>query len=218
MRVLGLFSTLALAAVVSCAPLTSPEASQIEARTLPTGCTPLPVIIGSVSGQVTPYINELKSLPASACTVANIRPIVEDIKGCLNSAIGQVKNLNGLDASAVLSTDNGVMSIPDLCKLITTLYSLIFGCLSAVLGIAASGDYNGVLSLFAEIGSLCGTLLQLCCGVVGGLAVVIYPMLSGVLSVAGKLGITNSFSFLGSLTGVVGSVTGNLGAGIGLSY
>ncbi|THV01228.1 hypothetical protein K435DRAFT_776075 [Dendrothele bispora CBS 962.96] len=72
----------------------------------------------------------LRSLPTSTisnlsllnkCTVAIIEPIIIEIKGILEIAIQDVEALVGSVLDVVLYTVSGVLSLLDLCKLISAL-------------------------------------------------------------------------------------------------
>ncbi|THV01985.1 hypothetical protein K435DRAFT_775859, partial [Dendrothele bispora CBS 962.96] len=169
MRSFGIFATLALAVVSYAAPLSpvveTPSLSAVSAKTpsvethdvalhtrCDSGCKSLPDIITEITVEITPLIDELKGLPAADCTVEKITPIVAEIKEILSDAIVEVKALVGLSLSVVLSTANGVIGLLDLCNLIATLYTLIFGCFGVVLKIVASVEFDGVCGLFAEVG------------------------------------------------------------------
>ncbi|KAK7440040.1 hypothetical protein VKT23_017291 [Stygiomarasmius scandens] len=213
MRSFGIFATLALAAVSYAAPF-SPAAKvpslalvsaevpavntgdvSIHAR-CDTGCKSLPDIITGVTVEITPLIDELKSLSAVDCTIEKITPIVDEMKVILSGAIVDVKALVGVSLSVVLTTANGVLSLIDLCNLIATLYTLIFGAFGIVLKLVATVEYNGVCGIFAEVGFLLATLLHLIISIVGGILFILQPLLTVCLSVIVQIGCSSAFGFI----------------------
>ncbi|THU83428.1 hypothetical protein K435DRAFT_862368 [Dendrothele bispora CBS 962.96] len=223
MRSFGIFATLALAVVSYAAPLAptadipssvstpevpsvpsvpSVEAPAVKApELLPRcGCTSLPDIIIGITTEITPLIDELKGLTADDCTVEKITPIVDSIKDIISGAILDVKALVGVSITEILTTANGVLSLLDVCKLISTLFGLIFGAFSVVLQIVGSVEYNGVCGLFAEVGVLLATLVQLIISVVGGLLVILRPLLTVYISIIIELGCSTAFKFIFGLS------------------
>ncbi|THV01987.1 hypothetical protein K435DRAFT_963369 [Dendrothele bispora CBS 962.96] len=214
MRSLGIFATLALAVVSYAAPrpLSSAvetqtpslltELSSVETRDVGLhardgcGCKSLPDIMEGITVELTSLVNELNVLTPANCTIENITLIVNDMKGIISGAIVDTKALIGLSLSEVLKTTNGVMSLLDLCHLIATLYVSIFSCFSVVLKIVVSVDYNGVCGLFAEVGVLLATLLQLIISISGSILIIIVPLLKVCLSVVVEIGCSSSFSYL----------------------
>ncbi|KAK7462996.1 hypothetical protein VKT23_007577 [Stygiomarasmius scandens] len=215
MRSFGIFATLALAVVSYAAPLApagvkvpsvqTPELpTSVEVPTVNAGdlvarcdtCKSLPDIITGITTDISPLIDQLKGLSAVDCTVEKITPIVDEIKVIVNGAIVDVKALVGVSIDVVLTTADGVLSLVNLCQLISTLFTLIFGCFGIVLKIVASVEYDGVCGLFAEVGVLLATLLQLIFGIVGGLLVIIRPLLTVCISVIIELGCSDAFKFV----------------------
>ncbi|KAK7468263.1 hypothetical protein VKT23_002773 [Stygiomarasmius scandens] len=206
---LSAFATLASIIVsVTAAPVPGPPSwangaastQQLSARTY--NCEHdhdnLPSLIGSLKADISPLVNQLQSLSPADCTLANISPIVVKMKDVLGHAIVKVRGFEGVDVSTILSTgsDGGVIGLVDLCTMISSLFSFIFGCFGIVMNVVVSGDVNAVVGLFAEVGSLCGIFLRLVCGVVGGLNGILIPMLGVVFNVAGRVGCSGAFSFL----------------------
>ncbi|KAK7462458.1 hypothetical protein VKT23_008057 [Stygiomarasmius scandens] len=194
MRFFSVFSTLALAVFAFATPLANPEPVpandvQVAARGGCSSCKSLPDIIVDVTVQITPHVNYLKSLPAKDCTVATIEPVVVEIKGILQGAISDVEALVG-------SALDLVLSLLDLCNLISTLYNLIFGCFSIVLKITVSAEYDGVCGLFAEVGDLLGTLLKLIIDLVGGILGILQGLLAALLPTIAVVGCKDSFYYL----------------------
>ncbi|KAF5336285.1 hypothetical protein D9758_014493 [Tetrapyrgos nigripes] len=170
-------------------------------------CRSLPDIINDAITQVSPLVAQLKSLTPTTCTVEKVTPIISKIKDVISSAITEVKTLISAkisDAEALASTTttgatasaNSVLSHIELCKLIATLYTLIFSSFTLVLNIVAKVEYNGICGLFAEVATLLATLLQLICSLVGGLTLILHGLLSVDLSVIIELNLTDAFSFI----------------------
>ncbi|KAK7441003.1 hypothetical protein VKT23_016784 [Stygiomarasmius scandens] len=213
MRSFGIFATLALAAVSYAAPfspaveapsvaLVSADVPAVNAGDVSiharcdSGCKSLPDIIIGITTEITPLVDELKGLSAVDCTVEKIAPIVDEMKVILSGATTEVKALVGVPLSVVLTTANGVLSLIDLCNLIATLYTLIFGCFGIVLKLVASVEYNGVCGIFADVGFLLATLLHLIISIVGGILFIIQPLLAVCLSVIVQIGCGSAFSFI----------------------
>ncbi|KAF5371791.1 hypothetical protein D9758_003522 [Tetrapyrgos nigripes] len=159
-------------------------------------CKTIPDIIFDLTIQITPLVNQLKVLKASECTVSNIKLITGEMKIIISNAIVEVKALADITVDAALSTTTGVLSLIDLCKIIATLYSLIFGCFGVVLNIVLSVEYYDVCGLFAEVAVLLASLLQLICGIVGGLTIILQPLLVVWVDIIVKLGCRSVFSFV----------------------
>jgi len=237
MRFFSVFGTLALAAFAYATPLANPEPVpaaandvQVAARGGCSSCKSLPDIIVDVTLQVTPHVDYLssfyflpvlsvfnclpESLPAEQCTVETIKPVIVEIKGILQTAISDVEALVGSALDLVLHTVTGVLSLLNLCKLIATLYNLIFGCFGIVLKAVVSAEYDGVCALFAEVGSviispfvtskadllynsvLLGTLLKLIIDLVGGVLAIVQGLLAALLPTITVIGCKDSFYYL----------------------
>ncbi|KAK7443565.1 hypothetical protein VKT23_015738 [Stygiomarasmius scandens] len=203
MRFFSVFGTLALAAFAYATPLANPEPVpaaandvQVAARGGCSSCKSLPGIIVDVTLQVTPHVDYLKSLPAEQCTVETIKPVIVEIKGILQTAISDVEALVGSALDLVLHTVTGVLSLLNLCKLIATLYNLIFGCFGIVLKVVVSAEYDEVCALFAEVGVLLGTLLKLIIDLVGGVLAIVQGLLAALLPTITVIGCKDSFYYL----------------------
>ncbi|KAK7462464.1 hypothetical protein VKT23_008065 [Stygiomarasmius scandens] len=200
MRFFSVFAPLALAIVAFASPLANPEpvpdTNDLAVRNSCNSCRPLPAIIVDVTVQVTPHVNYLKSLSAKDCTAEKVKPSIIEIKGIIEGAIVEVKALAGVSLDIVLSTSGGILGLVDLCNLIVTLYTLIFGCFSAVLSVVVSVEYGAVVGLLVEVGVLLGSLLNLILSIVGGLFILVKTLLVVILPTVNQIGCKESFSYL----------------------
>jgi len=136
--------------VASPSPTLSPESQLKSLPSLTSSVRALSAFFPLLLSFLTALSTE--SLSAVDCTIEKITPIVEKIKDILSGAIVDVKALVGVSLSVVLTTANGVLSLIELCNLIATLYTLIFGGFGIVLKLVATVEYNGVCGIFAEVG------------------------------------------------------------------
>ncbi|KAE9390127.1 hypothetical protein BT96DRAFT_946361 [Gymnopus androsaceus JB14] len=211
---LSLLVTAASAAFSFAAPLTT-ASSALEARGQ---CYDIQCIISGVTTSLTPLIEELSQLARGLlayittenCTVADLTPIVYDIKVVLTGAIKDVESLTGVALITVLTTVEGVvLTVSDVAQLVFGLLTLIFGGLSAVLKVAYNLDANVIIPLLAEVAELVATLLQLILQLVDGLLACLLPFLGSILTIIISLGISDEYSFLNiSVSSVVATATG----------
>ncbi|KAG7086113.1 hypothetical protein E1B28_003627 [Marasmius oreades] len=157
-------------------------------------------ILNNCTSTVTPLLQKLKDLKADECTADTIGPIVVEIKGVLSFCIEQIKALAGASVEIVLASSVGVViSVGDCANLVGDLVKLVLNTCAGVLKIAVAAELKAVISIFAELGVVVGTLIQTCVSVVtfdGGLLVVLVPIVKASLGVCIQLGITSSFEFL----------------------
>ncbi|KAL0576260.1 hypothetical protein V5O48_005704 [Marasmius crinis-equi] len=162
----------------------------------------LPDIVNGCTDKVSPLVDQLKSLPASDCTSANIQPIALEIKGALSAAIDQINVLAkaNLGVDAILTTSGSALSIQACAQLIANLSIMIFACISVVLKLVVSAELTAVIAIFADLCITLGSFIQISCGLVaveGGLLAVVTPLIKTSLGVCITLGITSAFEFCG---------------------
>ncbi|KAF5337601.1 hypothetical protein D9758_014930 [Tetrapyrgos nigripes] len=158
----------------------------------------VPDIIQDLTTSLQPLVAQLNSFTTENISLSVVQPILEDVKGVLNTAITDVQALAGQPVNTLLQTVNGVLSLTDVIGLLTTVISLVFGAVHTVLTLVNGlTDANVITSLLGEVVALVGQLLQVLVGVVGGLLGLVVPLLTPVLTIVSQLGVTQAFSGLG---------------------
>ncbi|KAJ8095323.1 hypothetical protein PM082_010546 [Marasmius tenuissimus] len=142
-----------------------------------------------------------EGLGADDCTADKVKAIVEEIKGIIVTAKGQISVLAGLGVDVVLAGNAGVaISIDECAKLCGQVAIGIFTSCSAILKVAVSVELEVIKPIYADLCVSVGDFLKSCCDVVtfnGGLTAVLVPAIKASLGVCIDLGVTGSFGFLG---------------------
>ncbi|KAL0061319.1 hypothetical protein AAF712_011836 [Marasmius tenuissimus] len=162
---------------------------------------PLPVVIDDATSKITPLVEQLKSLDAASITVEKIQPIAIEIKGVIADGIGHLNLLakSNAEATLILSTGNGTLSVSETATLLAGLVNLVFGALGAVLKLVVSAQSSGIIALFAEIVIVVAEFVNISVSLVtveGGLLAAVLPLIKTSLGVAINLGVTSCFHFL----------------------
>ena len=104
-------------------------------------------------------------LPAEFITPANatvdaLTPIINDLKGVLNTAVADVNALVGAPAATLLAGVDGAaqVTVQELAQLVADLLNAVFGALGAVLNVAG-GAVGAILPLLSSVGCVAVTFL-----------------------------------------------------------
>ncbi|KAI0916627.1 hypothetical protein AcW1_010177 [Taiwanofungus camphoratus] len=199
---LSVFATLALSAFTSAVPLSPTgvvndisSVAHLPAVPIPSGLAgviprdaPRGVcaILQDVTTQVTPYTVQLQYLKQSNATIDVITPIVNNIKGVLGGALGDVNGLVGQSTSVILATVDGTaqVTVTELAQIIAGLMTLIFDAVSVVLDVVSSDLSDCVTSLLCTVGELLGCLVCAIAMLVGSS---LHGLLSAVVGLVGSL-------------------------------
>ena len=82
-----------------------------------------------------------------------LTPIVNDIKGVLNTAVSEVNALVNQPVATILASVDGTaqITVQELAQLVADLLNLVFSALGAVLGVAG-GAVGAITPLLAAVG------------------------------------------------------------------
>ncbi|KAK0217067.1 hypothetical protein IW262DRAFT_167236 [Armillaria fumosa] len=173
---------LAVFAGVQAAPAPVLETS-LATRTLDAccGCTPLPDLITTAVAQLTVVLGPVQSVTSENCTAEILAPIFEETVNILDTTLSEVQLLVGLAIEVILSTGSGVLSIVDLCSLLTTLINLICGVVALVIKLVAIADREVVYNLLGQIIILLCKILAAVVGLVDGVLVLLTTILVNIV-------------------------------------
>ncbi|PBK71288.1 hypothetical protein ARMSODRAFT_1017201 [Armillaria solidipes] len=173
---------LAVIAGVQAAPSPALETS-LATRTLDArcGCTPLPALITDTVTKVNVVLEPVKHVTSENCTAEILVPIFEEVVDILGVTLSQVQLLVGLAIEVILSTGNGVLSVVDLCGLLTTLINLICGVVALVIKLVAVVDREVVFNLLGQIIILLCQILAAVVGLVDGVLVLLTTILVNIV-------------------------------------
>ncbi|SJL09400.1 uncharacterized protein ARMOST_12778 [Armillaria ostoyae] len=173
---------LAVFASVQAAPSPALETS-LATRTLDArcGCTPLPALITGTVTKLNVILEPVKHVTSENCTAEILVPIFEDVIGILEEALSEVELLLGLAIEVILSTSSGVLSVVDLCGLLTTLINLICGVVALVIRLVAVVDREVVFNLLGQIITLLCQILAVVVGLVDGVLVLLTTILVNIV-------------------------------------
>ncbi|KAJ6553696.1 hypothetical protein DFH09DRAFT_1318719 [Mycena vulgaris] len=190
------FTTVALAAFSSAAPVAAPRHNKA-----------LPAILTQLLTDLTPVTCSLSSLNAANATAAIITPLANEVQSILSAAISEAGGLVGGTLSGILSTNgcgcsgasSGVLSVAETANLLAPVLSLVTDALGHVSGVVDASASAAIAPLLTTCGLQIPNLLNTVCPLVSGLLGAVTPLISTV---------TGTFSSLG-----LGSILGSLGLG-----
>ncbi|KAF9262240.1 hypothetical protein L218DRAFT_945364 [Marasmius fiardii PR-910] len=199
MRSFTLFATLA-AIVALCFASPMPEvASAIAAR----GEKTVPAILHQVIGDLDIAFLPLNYVTKNNATIADITPVIHNVKQILQVGIDDITDVlnqggvvNGA-LGAVLSLAGNLLSVLDLCQILSLLIHVIFGALNAVLIVVSDTEKNGLLPLLQEVVVILCELLQLVFGVLGDVIKLLLPLILDIAGIASSLGVTGLLGGIG---------------------
>ncbi|KAK0235355.1 hypothetical protein EDD85DRAFT_954904 [Armillaria nabsnona] len=178
------YAALGLAAFagIQAAPAPALETS-LAVRTLDAccGCTPLPQLISTVVIELSAVLDPIKHVTSKNCTAEILVPILEEAVGMLTVTLSEVQLLIGLTIEVILSTGTGVLSIVDLCGLLTTLINLVCGVVALVIRLVAVVDREVVFNLLGQIIILLCKILAAVVGLVDGVLVLLTTILVNIV-------------------------------------
>ncbi|KAG7439828.1 uncharacterized protein BT62DRAFT_938617 [Guyanagaster necrorhizus] len=173
---------LAAFASVQAAPAPMLETS-LAVRTLDVrcGCTPLPQLVNNLITDLAVVLEPVQYVTSGNCTAEILKPILEDAINILGTALTDVQALVGLTTDVVLSTGSGVLSVVDLCGLLTILINLISGVVALVIKLVAVVDKEVVCNLLGQIVILLCKILAVVVGLVDSVLVLLVTLLNNVV-------------------------------------
>ncbi|KAK0443495.1 hypothetical protein EV421DRAFT_1903507 [Armillaria borealis] len=173
---------LATFAGVQAAPSPALETS-LATRTLDArcGCTPLPALITDTITKLNVVLEPVKHVTSENCTAEILVPIFEEVVDILGVTLSQVELLLGLAIEVILSTGSGVLSVVDLCGLLTTLINLICSVVALVIRLVAVVDREVVFNLLGQVIILLCQILAAVVGLVDGVLVLLTTILVNIV-------------------------------------
>ncbi|KAF9262250.1 hypothetical protein L218DRAFT_945373 [Marasmius fiardii PR-910] len=199
MRSFTLFATLAAIVALCFASPMFEDASAIAAR----GEKTVPAILHQVIGDLDIAFLPLNYVTKNNATIADITPVIHNVKQILQVGIDDITDVlnqggvvNGA-LGAVLSLAGNLLSVLDLCQILSLLIHVIFGALNAVLIVVSDTEKNGLLPLLQEVVVILCELLQLVFGVLGDVVKLLLPLILDVAGIASSLGVTGLLGGIG---------------------
>ncbi|KAK0186668.1 hypothetical protein F5146DRAFT_1004744 [Armillaria mellea] len=168
---------LAVFAGVQAAPAPALETS-LAIRTLDArcGCTPLPELITGVIAKLTVVLEPVQHVTSENCTAEILVPIFEEVVDVLGTTLSEAQLLVGLAIEVILSTGSGLLSVVDLCGLLTTLINLVCGVVALVIKLVAIVDREVVYNLLGQ-----SNILATVVGLVDGVLVLLTTILVNII-------------------------------------
>ncbi|KAK0473412.1 hypothetical protein IW261DRAFT_1596379 [Armillaria novae-zelandiae] len=166
---------LAVFAGVQAAPSPALETS-LATRTVDAQCgctTPLPELIATAVTHLTVVLGPVQYVTSENCTAKILVPIFVEAATILDTLFSETQLLIGSTIEVILSTGSGVLSVVDLCGLLTTLIKLICGVVALVIKLVANADREVVCNLLRQIIILLCKILAAVVGLVDGVLVLL---------------------------------------------
>ncbi|KAK0199947.1 hypothetical protein DFS33DRAFT_1388244 [Desarmillaria ectypa] len=178
------YAALGLAVFVGVQAAPAPELETgLAVRTLDArcGCTPLPQLVNNLITDLTVVLKPIQHISSGDCTAEHLEPILKNVIHILEVALNDVQVLVGLAIDVVLSTGNGVLSVGDLCGLLTSLVNLICDVVALIFKLVAVVDKEVVCNLLGQIVILLCKILTVVVGLVDGVLALLVTLLGHVV-------------------------------------
>ncbi|KAF9257168.1 hypothetical protein L218DRAFT_965575 [Marasmius fiardii PR-910] len=163
----------------------------------------VPAILHQVIGDLDIAFLPLNYVTKDNATIADIQPVIHNVRQILQVGINDITDVlnrggvvNGA-LGALLSLTGNLLTVLDLCQILSLLIHVIFGALNAVLIVVSDTEKNSLLPLLQEVIVILCELLQLVFGVLGDVVKLLLPLILDITSIASSLGVTGLLGGIG---------------------
>ncbi|KAF9257008.1 hypothetical protein L218DRAFT_949532 [Marasmius fiardii PR-910] len=162
----------------------------------------VPAVLNQLIVDLDIAIAPLTYITKQNCTVASITPVVENVKAIISVAIDECTQitagvsvnggslLSGVIGSA-FSLGGQVLSVLDICKILSLLIHIVFTALNCVLVVVGDAEKGVILPLLREVVVALCQLLGLVFGLLGGLLSVLLPMIADISAIVTALDVVD---------------------------